>query len=132
MQKHIVMSTALEEFGDSGMRQAPCSQYLKGKYKSPSGAMLEQAMLTPLLDEATNEYYLFHGTSWQTVDILVDTGYDSRVARVSGMFGGGFYLAECSSKSNQYIPCPRCGQGAIFCTSRCKCSEREQEEKSTA
>ena len=30
------------------------------------------------------------------------------------MFGGGCYFAEDSSKSNQYIPCPNCGEGAIF------------------
>ena len=31
------------------------------------------------------------------------------------MFGGGFYLAEDFSKSNQYIECPMCHQNAMFC-----------------
>ncbi len=89
MQKYIMKCAAQEEFGAVGLRGASCSQYLKGQHKSVTSTVLSRAMLTPLLDEDTTEYYLFHGTSWSIIDVLVKTGYDSRVARVSGMFGGG-------------------------------------------
>jgi hypothetical protein len=44
------------------------------------------------------------------------------------MFGGGFYLAENSSKSNQYIPCPACEKNAVFYGSGCKCKNQENFE----
>ena len=68
----------------------------------------------PCLDKTINEYHLWHGTSWSTVEIIKKYGLDPRVSSVMGMFGGGCYFAEDSSKSNQYIPCPTCGKGAIF------------------
>jgi len=77
----------------------------------------------PCLDKAINEYHLWHGTSWDTVKIIKKYGLDPRVSSVMGMFGGGCYFAEDSSKSNQYIPCPTCGKGAIFRakSEECKC-----------
>lgn len=58
-------------------------------------------MLTPFLDPLANEYFFFHGTGWNFIDVLKKSGYDPRVSSLIGMFGGGFYLAENSSKSNQ-------------------------------
>ncbi|UJR24402.1 hypothetical protein I4U23_005779 [Adineta vaga] len=82
-------------------------------------------ILTPLLDKQSNEYWLFHGCSHYTITQLVLAGYDSRVSNLKGMFGGGFYLAENSSKSNQYIPCPRCNENAIGTQIGCTCSGQE-------
>jgi hypothetical protein len=82
--------------------------------------LARKPMLTPLTDPASNEYLLFHGTSAETAhDLLSYPGYDARVSRVTGMFGGGFYLAENASKSNQYVPCPRCGGNAIMSRKGC-------------
>jgi len=74
-----------------------CSQYLR-----------EFPSLTPLLDPSVNEYLLFHGCKEELVSNLMREGPDFRVGRINGMFGAGFYLAENSSKSNGYIPCPIC------------------------
>jgi hypothetical protein len=84
-------------------------------------------MITPLLDRQANEYWLFHGCSHDTLDHLLHTGYDPRVSNLKGMFGGGFYLAENSSKSNQYIPCLKCNGNAISTRAGCSCSDQEQE-----
>jgi hypothetical protein len=83
----------------------------------------------PCLDQTINEYHLWHGTSWSTVEIIKKYGLDPRVSSVMGMFGGGCYFAEDSSKSNQYIPCPTCGKGAIFRAKSedCKCNPELQE-----
>jgi hypothetical protein len=104
---------------------------LASKYKETGGLeqressrhMLRHPCRMPLLDPTTNEYHLWHGTSWETTKILTEFGLDPRVSSVSGMFGGGSYFAEDSSKSNQYIPCPKCGKGAIFQgkSVECKC-----------
>ncbi len=68
-------------------------------YKS-SKYLKKHPLLTPLLDANANEYWLFHGCDDQIIPVLVDKGYDPRVSDLNGMFGGGFYLAENSSKSN--------------------------------
>jgi len=70
-------------------------------------------LITPCLDDAVNEYYLFHGTSDETIKIILDMGFDERYAEVNGMFGPGIYFAENSSKSNQYVACPKCDGGSI-------------------
>ncbi|CAF2874683.1 unnamed protein product [Rotaria sp. Silwood2] len=82
-------------------------------------------LLVPLLDARTNEYWLFHGSDSKTHEVLLNKGYDPRVSNVGGMFGGGFYLAENSSKSNQYIPCPGCHENYISHQPYCKCKNQE-------
>lgn len=84
--------------------------------------------LAPLLDSSANEYWLFHGCEASIAQILIHDGYDPRVSSLDGMFGGGFYLAENSSKSNQYIPCPGCGKNAIFRDGHCKCKCQQNLE----
>jgi hypothetical protein len=88
----------------------------------------EHASLSPLLDAAANEYWLFHGCDQQIVPFLLHGGYDPRISNLEGMFGGGFYLAENSSKSNQYIPCIGCGENSIFTGSGCSCKNQENLE----
>ena len=78
--------------------------------------------VTPLLDTNANEYWLFHGCDKKNLPFLL---YDPRVSNLDGMFGGGFYLAENSSKSNQYISCPQCGKNSIFTSRGCKCPKQE-------
>ena len=48
-----------------------------------------------------NEYFLFHGTKAETVEHIVLQGTDSRLGG-SGLFGQGLYLAESSTKADQY------------------------------
>ncbi|CAF1260012.1 unnamed protein product [Rotaria sordida] len=85
-------------------------------------------VLTPLLDTRTNEYWLFHGCSQNNLYHLLHNGYDPRVSNLKGRFGGGFYLAENSSKSNRYIPCPGCGQNFIGSILGCRCINQEDLE----
>lgn len=87
--------------------------------------MKDHPLLTPLLDNRSNEYWLFHGCSHVILDHLLHRGYDPRVSNLKGMFGGGFYLAENSSKSNQYIPCPGCNENAIPYKVGCICPKQE-------
>ncbi|CAF0980389.1 unnamed protein product [Adineta steineri] len=75
----------------------------------------------PLLDKNANEYWLFHGCDQTHIPDLLQIGYDPRISNSLGIFGGGFYLAENSSKSNQYIPCPRCGGNNRFSREECSC-----------
>jgi hypothetical protein len=51
-----------------------------------------------------NEYYLLHGTRKNLVDNIVCDGLDSRLAGDSTgtLFGRGIYMAESSTKADQY------------------------------
>jgi len=67
-----------------------------------------------------NEVYLFHGTSREIAQIIIDKGFDTRQASEivtnkpnGAMFGTAVYFAENSSKSNQYVACPICQGNAI-------------------
>ncbi|CAF1308166.1 unnamed protein product [Adineta steineri] len=84
----------------------------------------DRPLLTPLLDASANEYWLFHGCDRKILPILLHDGYDPRVSSITGMFGGGFYLAENSSKSNQYIACPSCEKNCIFRGRGCSCKNQ--------
>lgn len=64
-------------------------------YRMPSGA---------LLDKASNEHLLFHGTKPASVATLCNRGFDERVGSLEGLFGSGCYFAENSSKSDEYVP----------------------------
>jgi len=56
-----------------------------------------------LLD-AFNEYFLWHGTTPESVDGIAEHGFKLNLAgsHAGTMFGKGIYLAECSSKSDEY------------------------------
>ena len=53
---------------------------------------------------------------------------DSRVANPKGMFGGGLYFAEHSSKSNQYIECSTCKRGKIDTNKYCLCTKPSEKD----
>ncbi|CAK8675519.1 unnamed protein product [Clavelina lepadiformis] len=44
---------------------------------------------------------LFHGTP--KVNDIIKHGFDKSETNPKGMFGGGFYFADLSSKANQYV-----------------------------
>ena len=48
-----------------------------------------------------NEYFLFYGTKAEIVEHIVVQGTDSRLGS-NGLFGQGLYLAESSTKADQY------------------------------
>lgn len=55
-----------------------------------------------VIDVDTNEFWLFHGTSWATSKIIAKAGFDERVGKMTGLYGSGVYFAENPCKSNQY------------------------------
>lgn len=54
------------------------------------------------IDESMNEVYLWHATKHNTVDTIINEGFDERVCNLGGLFGAGVYFAEESCKSGQY------------------------------
>ncbi|XP_078580934.1 uncharacterized protein LOC144864598 [Branchiostoma floridae x Branchiostoma japonicum] len=48
-----------------------------------------------------NEHFLFHGTKPERVEAIIAGGLDFRISG-QGMFGRGIYLAENSTKADQY------------------------------
>ena len=55
-----------------------------------------------LLDQATNEVYLWHGTSDEAAAMIAVHGFDERIARMGGLSGAGSYFAENAAKSLGY------------------------------
>jgi hypothetical protein len=49
-----------------------------------------------------NEFYLFHGTSSKSAQIICEHGFDERVANLGGYYGAGSYFAINACKSHQY------------------------------
>eukprot|EP00727_Mastigamoeba_balamuthi_P008797 m51a1_g454 hypothetical protein (556) ;mRNA; r:144948-147209 len=73
--------------------------------------------VVPMLDANANEFWFWHGCKYSPlIDEMILTGkggFDNRKACPTGMFGGGLYFAENSSKSNQYVPCAVCQGGTM-------------------
>mmetsp|Transcript_53265 Transcript_53265/g.116661 ORF Transcript_53265/g.116661 Transcript_53265/m.116661 type:complete len:337 (+) Transcript_53265:70-1080(+) len=65
------------------------------------------------LQSHLNEVYLWHGTSPAAVQSIACGGFDLALcgSNVGSMFGNGVYLAECSSKADEYA---RDDGGGIF------------------
>ena len=58
--------------------------------------------LDRLLISEINEVFLFHGTTMDNAESIVNQGTDSRLGKQTGMFGKGIYFAESSTKADQY------------------------------
>merc|ERR1712061_245913 len=54
------------------------------------------------LNASVSEVYLFHGTSSQGALGIADAGFDISKTSSGCLYGRGIYLAECSSKSDEY------------------------------
>ena len=66
------------------------------------------------LDPAVRECYLFHGTRAGTAEAIIATGFEERLANLSGLYGAGAYFADKSSKSDQYTVADRAGVHSMF------------------
>jgi len=49
-----------------------------------------------------NEVYLWHGTSPEGASAIAEGGFKLDLAGSGSLYGNGVYLAECSSKSDEY------------------------------
>ena len=54
------------------------------------------------LYKEVNEGYFFHGTKTEYVQGLLKQGLDPRMARGGVVFGAAVYMAESSTKADQY------------------------------
>eukprot|EP01006_Ploeotia_vitrea_P014245 TRINITY_DN38186_c0_g1_i1.p1 TRINITY_DN38186_c0_g1~~TRINITY_DN38186_c0_g1_i1.p1 ORF type:complete len:714 (-),score=26.85 TRINITY_DN38186_c0_g1_i1:202-2343(-) len=52
----------------------------------------------------TNEYWAFHGTSHEKLQLILSGGFDDRVAASTGLYGTGCYFSDQSCKALQYSP----------------------------
>ena len=57
-----------------------------------------------------NEYFLFHGTNYDSIDQIIEHGLDPQRGGDSAgaLFGIGTYFAENASKSDFYTTCDQC------------------------
>jgi hypothetical protein len=58
---------------------------------------MRRAILAAENDGDANERLLWHGTT--VPHVIIKDGFDPRVCNLSGMFGGGVYFADKSTKS---------------------------------
>jgi len=89
-------------------------------------------VLTTLLREDCNEYYLFHGCNASVVEKIAADGFDERLSSLKGLFGSGIYFAENSEKSSMYTHSSKCAQvGAVYGAgeSKCTCRGTSDEKK---
>eukprot|EP00929_Paragymnodinium_shiwhaense_P069149 TRINITY_DN34884_c0_g1_i1.p1 TRINITY_DN34884_c0_g1~~TRINITY_DN34884_c0_g1_i1.p1 ORF type:complete len:1156 (-),score=274.93 TRINITY_DN34884_c0_g1_i1:218-3685(-) len=68
---------------------------------------LDEPLMGPVLGElnsGVNEQWLFHGTTKKSVEGITDAEFRIDLAGThrGTMYGGGIYLAECSSKADEY------------------------------
>lgn len=77
---------------------------LEGFKVSTGGLLGGAAGSRDALDPEVNEFYLFHGTSPNAANSIVSDDFriDLAGSRVGKMYGPGIYLAENSSKSDEY------------------------------
>lgn len=61
---------------------------------------MRQAIIAAENDGDANEKLLWHGTN--VPDVVTRKGLDPRVCSLNGMFGGGVYFADRSTKSVRY------------------------------
>ncbi|VDI73334.1 blast:Poly [Mytilus galloprovincialis] len=61
-----------------------------------------QSVLENEIYPEVNEVYLFHGTKADKFDAVMSKGLDFRMAGDKAMFGSGTYMAESSTKADQY------------------------------
>jgi hypothetical protein len=55
-----------------------------------------------LLDKGLNEHFFFHGTRRDIANLIVQHGFDERVASLGGLYGAGCYHASQACKAGQY------------------------------
>ena len=58
--------------------------------------------MTNHTESEINEYYFFHATKPELVEIICKQGLDPRIAKVNGRLGTGVYGAEDACKSHDY------------------------------
>mmetsp|Transcript_51508 Transcript_51508/g.119731 ORF Transcript_51508/g.119731 Transcript_51508/m.119731 type:complete len:150 (+) Transcript_51508:168-617(+) len=65
---------------------------------------MENPALAKVMMPAVNEVYLWHGTSEAGATSIIQNGFKVELAGSSAgtLYGRGIYMAECSSKADEY------------------------------
>ncbi|KAL8453877.1 hypothetical protein Emag_001685 [Eimeria magna] len=91
-----------------------CNEFLTRRYlhersmllllNRGSGGGIEEAIPNPLLKEALNEYFLFHGCTEERAALIALSGFDFRRGGENGgkLFGVGTYFSPNASKADLY------------------------------
>ena len=77
---------------------------------------MRRAILSAENDGDPYERRLWHGT--QVPQLITKEGFDPRVCALSGMFGGGVYFADKSTKSLRYSGAAKPGDAGVLLLSR--------------
>ncbi|XP_061184931.1 uncharacterized protein LOC133192944 [Saccostrea echinata] len=92
------------------------------KMKNSTGSVKVMKTLDPSLTRHTypeiNDYYFFHATKAQLVDVICSQGLDSRLAN-NGLLGSGVYGAEVAVKSHAYSGPNQKGERPMFLIRMC-------------
>lgn len=72
-----------------------------GKHKSVS-TLCDSMLEGTDLDATLNEKYLFHGAQYAVIEQIVKGGLNEKFGDLKGLLGAAIYLAENSSKADQY------------------------------
>lgn len=93
---------------DRAIANGPCVAF--SQTPGSSGAVMTQQYVSNkldcLIDKALNEVYLFHGTKRAKVVVLLQNGFDQRLAnmKIKGLkLGLGIYAADEANLSHQYV-----------------------------
>jgi hypothetical protein len=100
----------------------------KSKAFPPVTKVLTDSSSGPTTEPAANEFFLFHGLNSSHVPGICKFGFDPRFCSLNGMFGGGVYFAENSSKCNQYNHVGACAVSGYKDTTagaKCKCKKQD-------
>lgn len=90
--------------------------------------VLTQSPDGPKTCKEVNEYFFFHGLNASHVPGIFKFGFDPRFCSLNGMYGGGVYFAENSSKCNQYNHVGACAVSGYKDTTagaQCKCNKKD-------
>ena len=86
---------------------------------------------TDIIDSITKGFALDDTVMLSAEDQIFESqGMNARYSSPQGMFGGGVYLADLSSKANLYVTCPSCFGGAYRGPKvvACTCTEEPKGE----
>ena len=104
----------LDEHRAHSIRVHPLSPPARTLDRRPNGGDAHVLDEDRMLDQGLNECFLYHGTSPEIADVIVEHGFDERVAALSGLYGAGVYFANQSCKSAQYAQADHKGEKTLI------------------
>jgi len=75
-----------------------------------------------VLDDKTNEIFLWHGLPAENVPMVANAGLDERIANCKGLYGAGIYLTDHWCKALQYSRAGNCSIRHKKCGEKFRCN----------